>query len=358
MKTCKYCKKEVEKLNRGYCSNTCKNFDKDLKRQNELTGIEGGDYIVNLWSGLKCLQINSQYIKGRWPGKTIEDYKKEFPDAPLQCGNMIKKATKNSGKHMKEEKYRKMFSENFKGENNPNHKSKTTLEERKSRSPFSKSFYLKDNPNLTDAELEQKVGEFVTTALKDRLSPNQKEYWINKGFTEDEAIELVKERQRTFTLEKCIEKYGKIKGLKVFENRQKKWLKSLHENFEKYGDGRSPQSKLASDLITDICDILNIEIPKKEKWISDGNKAFSYDFTYDKKIIEFNGDYWHCNPKFFKPDFYHTTKKKTASELWSYDKYKVKLANKYGYEVLVIWENECNNDRNKVLEKCIDFLTK
>ena len=143
MKTCKYCKKEVEKLNRGYCSNTCKNFDKDLKRQNELTGIEGGDYIVNLWSGLKCLQINSQYIKGRWPGKTIEDYKKEFPDAPLQCGNMIKKATKNSGKHMKEEKYRKMFSENFKGENNPNHKSKTTLEERKSRSPFSKSFYLR-----------------------------------------------------------------------------------------------------------------------------------------------------------------------------------------------------------------------
>lgn len=62
------------------------------------------------------------------------------------------------------------------------------------------------------------------------VSPTQLNYWINKlGCTYEEAKKLHSDRQSTFTLEKCIEKYGKEEGTKKFNNRQRKWLKSRKE---------------------------------------------------------------------------------------------------------------------------------
>jgi hypothetical protein len=56
------------------------------------------------------------------------------------------------------------------------------------------------------------------------------EYWLKKGFTESEAIEIISKRQSTFSKEKCIEKYGYEKGIEVFKNRQLKWVESLKSN--------------------------------------------------------------------------------------------------------------------------------
>jgi len=52
-------------------------------------------------------------------------------------------------------------------------------------------------------------------------------YYLSKGFSLDESKKLLKERQNTFNLKKCIEKYGEIKGIEIYENRQKKWINSL-----------------------------------------------------------------------------------------------------------------------------------
>ena len=61
-----------------------------------------------------------------------------------------------------------------------------------------------------------------------KRSNTTKEFWQNKGYSESEAILKVKERQRTFSLKKCIEKYGVIDGQKIFENRQKIWQETLN----------------------------------------------------------------------------------------------------------------------------------
>ena len=53
------------------------------------------------------------------------------------------------------------------------------------------------------------------------------EYWIKKGFTEEEAKIKRSERQKTFSLDKCIQKYGNDLGEIKFEERQKKWQLSL-----------------------------------------------------------------------------------------------------------------------------------
>lgn len=53
------------------------------------------------------------------------------------------------------------------------------------------------------------------------------EYWLKKGYTEEEAKKKLSERQRTFTKEKCIEKYGEVEGLKRWKIRQQKWQTTL-----------------------------------------------------------------------------------------------------------------------------------
>lgn len=55
-------------------------------------------------------------MKTMHPRKTTEDYKKEFPGAVLCYSKDKENTSKNSGKHIKTEKYRNMFSEKIKGE--------------------------------------------------------------------------------------------------------------------------------------------------------------------------------------------------------------------------------------------------
>lgn len=188
----------------------------------------------------------------------------------------------------------------------------------------------------------------------------QIEYWVNKGYTEEESKVKVKESQSTFTLEKCIQKWGKKEGTKIFNERQDKWKKSLQANFEKEGDGRSPSSKFANEIITQLCDYLKIEKPAKEKWMmcKKTGKAYSYDFTYGKKIIEFNGDYWHCNPKIYEADYFNKNKGLTAKEIQEYDTIKNQLAKNHGYQVLAIWESDWLKTPKQTIEKCIKFINR
>ena len=60
-----------------------------------------------------------------------------------------------------------------------------------------------------------------------KLGSANLEYWMNKGFSKKEAIIKRSERQSTFSLEKCIEKYGEELGNKRWQKRQDKWINSL-----------------------------------------------------------------------------------------------------------------------------------
>jgi hypothetical protein len=95
--------------------------------------------------GKQSSRIYGAHLKSH--GITSDEYKKMFPNSPLYSEEDGKNTMKSSGLHMKEEKYRKMFSEKIKGKNNPNSKSKTTEEQRKQRSPFSKNFIKYENEN-------------------------------------------------------------------------------------------------------------------------------------------------------------------------------------------------------------------
>jgi len=97
-----------------------------------------------------------------------------------------------------------------------------------------------------------------------------------------------------------------------------------------------------------IC-ICNSEIQKRFKI-----KQFSFcvDF-FDEDlnvVIEFMGDFWHCNPQIYGPEYINPITNKKAKETWESDRLrKQKIINKTSCVFLEIWEKDWNEDKQKVI---------
>lgn len=76
-----------------------------------------------------------------------------------------------------------------------------------------------------------------------------------------------------------------------------------------------------------------------------------YDFCFKDKIIEYNGDWFHRNSK------YYDSTLPENKEIIERDKEKIQLAIDRGFKVLVVWDSEYKVEKEKVLEKCLAFLT-
>jgi G:T-mismatch repair DNA endonuclease (very short patch repair protein) len=260
---------------------------------------------------------------------TQQEYKEVFKDAPIICPEHIK-----------------YLSDSSMGSNNINHKSKTTEEERKSRSPFSKLFYTHDLMDEERISFINSIEREYTTTL---------EYYLNRGYSEEESKRMLAERQTTFSLEKCIHKHGEELGYKIWEERQSKWMKSLHTN----GNLNGGFSNISQNLFVEICEVIGYE--GVNFFRHNGEKIigrYSIDFTRGNKVIEFNGDLYHGNPKFYEstdnPNPFN--KEKTSQDIWDKDERKIKYLSDLGYKVLVVWESEYKNNSLSVLNKCLDFL--
>lgn len=101
-------------------------------------------------------------------------------------------------------------------------------------SPFSKKFVAYEN--LTEEEKQNNIHntviKSVTTAINNSNNNTRIDFYIKRGATPEEAEQLLKERQTTFLLSICIEKYGLEEGCKRFTSRQKKWQHNLVSNPE------------------------------------------------------------------------------------------------------------------------------
>ena len=355
-----------ERRQRAYRKNAIKKHKEIIEN-----GIEGVDYIINLWTGEPTTRINDGHFEDRFPGKTIDDYIKDFPNAPLVCGKTSKKLSDSSKSYMNRPEVKQYLSDLFKGDKNPNAKCNTTEEQRKAISPFSKSFKKYDG--MTDEEKEKQIREYLQCDRDDR-NTCQVKYWIKKGYSEEEAKQKVSERQSTFTLEKCIAKYGEEEGKRRYVERQKNWSAKLEEQYRQglfskipYSQNSSIYSKFEKNIVDSIIESLDIDINdvycyktsqfRLENTNEDcKNKIFSYDFKFGNKIIEFNGDFWHMNPDIYDSDYCNPYTNLSAEEKWNFDEIKLECATHNGYDILTIWESEYNENREATIQKCISFL--
>lgn len=224
-------------------------------------------------------------------------------------------------------------------------------------SPFSEQFV--GYKTMSDDSIKKTIRK-ITRRDDPAHNPTQINYWIKKGFSVEEAKMKVHERQQTFSKEKCIERYGEKDGLKIFQERQEKWLRTLSEKSEEEIK-RINESKLAksigpiSKIEEEFLNAITTDKTAHNVWVKDCGVG---DLVIGKKLIEFYGDYWHCNPRIYDKDFWNTRLHMTSEEKWNFDKDRIKRFEENGYQVKIIWECDYKKNKNKIIKECLEFLRK
>lgn len=203
-----------------------------------------------------------------------------------------------------------------------------------------------------------KFSESLKETIKDNPErfPVKLEYWIAKGYPEKMAKAKLSERQTTFSKSVCVEKHGEEKGIEIWKERQRKWQCVLDskpdEEKMRINRLKAYSSGCISNAERELCEILDA----KSSLVISSDVGYVYDIHKNNKIIEYNGDYWHCNPKKYNKDYFNARIRMTAEEKWKKDEKKIQYAKDNGYDVLIIWEDDYNKDKQKVINDCLEFI--
>ena len=344
---CIACNKVFKRPNSKFCSAICREAT-SRQKVIEKRKAEGGI------GCLVCGEYHKQlafHLRSAHNMSTAQ-YKEQFPGALTICQNSVQK-----------------YRENWAGDKNPAVGSDGKL------SPFSRKFtkYEGMTEEQKDFAISEAVNKYIKSTPKENR-PMNIEYWVKQGMSEAEAKIKVSERQTTFSLEKCIEKYGEEQGRKKWAARQEKWQDTLNAkpieelariNRAKMDGSSGSISKVSRKLFS----ALHVQGARwgstvdghgGEAMIKAENKSFMLDFVLANKCIEFNGDFWHANPKVYAADkvigrIGHT-KNSTAADVWEKDVIKHQAIANAGYELLVIWEGDYLADPEGTILKCKEFL--
>ena len=249
--------------------------------------------------------------------------------------------------------------------------------EKNSRRPIRKEYWMvrgfsEENATMKAKEAKNnnnRLGNYnATSKMPDQYaycSHRCKEYWMVRGFSEENAITKVSEVQSTFSLNKCIEKHGEEDGRKIWQKRQDKWQETLNSksddekariNSLKCSKGYTI-SNAEKELIKTLSEIFDNVESSYSIFYNNGLKYYVYDIRLDNKIIEYNGDFYHANPNLYDESFMNPKTKKSAREIWAKEAHKEKIANDNGFSILRIWENEYKSNKQECVNRCVEFLT-
>lgn len=176
-------------------------------------------------------------------------------------------------------------------------------------------------------------------------------------------------------LEYFIEKYGEVVGTEVYNDVNRKKSNSIDGFIRRYGEDRgiveyenymnvfsksinvSKNSQTFFDEIVKFMKIMSLDT--NNLYYKNLNREFGkldvekrryyfYDFvsTSAKVVVEYNGDIYHANPISYNehdvPPF--RGNKRTANEIWTYDKEKQDFIASLGFYVIIVWESDVLKD--------------
>lgn len=230
--------------------------------------------------------------------------------------------------------------------------------------------YGVDNPSKCEAIKEKKRNTFIKNYGVDNIykTTHFKEYLNNLmiekyGVLRKTNPKKISDARKNFSTEKwenietkikktTLERYGVTNVSKLDKNRKKysdsmiRWWGNLTDLEKEEMINRN--FNLVSKLEIYVRDILdsNTIFYTPQKFIA----GKSYDILINKTnlIIEVNGDYWHANPNKYKSTDiinYPGIGQITASSVWDRDIEKIAIAEKYGYCVITIWEDEIKREK-------------
>ena len=195
----------------------------------------------------------------------------------------------------------------------------------------------------------------------------------------------IKQKDAGCSLSYFQEKYGEIEGKKKYLELNAQKVQTLENYIRKYGyeEGKirydeylrtgCTYSKIAMDMFKAIVDKLPAYIKYNpihfggsdnygEYVIVDkaNYKTYLIDFTIPiiHYCIEFNGDYWHCNPKLYEEDETISFHGESffVKDIWEKDERKIDFIRSQGFECDIIWENDYKKDPDKIISECVEKI--
>lgn len=118
-------------------------------------------------------------------------------------------------------------------------------------------------------------------------------------------------------------------------------------------------SNIEKEFVTDLSNTVgqleysNLTKPYG-KWSKENNSYYVFDIKHKDVIIEFNGDYWHANPKIYSEN--DLIRNRKAKDIWEMDKKKLELAKSHGFRVKVVWESDYISNRGKVIKEVAEWI--
>lgn len=331
-----------------YCSDECKKANAEryyreycMKKRNAAVNdlgenaVEGVDYVECPICHERRSQLTMTHFK-RHGYTSKEQLFKDYPNLQMTR--------------------KKQVNEHLVGQNNPMSKANRNELERKQASPYSIEHYLKKYDG-DEVLAKQKLDEFLASLDRSTWMENTRiEYYLAKGMTQEEAENALKERQTTNGLDYYIAKYGKEKGTLLYKERLDKWCKKVFK-----GKTHSERADLCIKYIIEGQEDNNDLLYGENEYAflhPVSRKIIKPDLTNLKtrKIVEFYGDYWHCNPSIYKEDYINKKSKKTAKEIWEHDLQRLQQLQKYGFSVMIIWEHDYIHDFDNVIKKAKEFI--
>ena len=115
------------------------------------------------------------------------------------------------------------------------------------------------------------------------------------------------------------------------------------------------KSKAETEIYNFICTFYTGEIKQNCHGII-ANKELDIYFPNLHKAIEYNGTYWHADPRFYNDINKIIRKNVTVNDVWNRDREKRVLCENNNIELLVIWEYDYKKNKNIILEKIRNFI--
>jgi very-short-patch-repair endonuclease len=168
------------------------------------------------------------------------------------------------------------------------------------------------------------------------------------------------------TLEWFVEKHGKVEGAKKYKERNDNLKLNSYFVTHPEDNKRDSYSQISQKLFWEIYN--KIKDSYKEIYFAEFNHEHScltgpyrFDFVIldNKKIIEFNGNKFHPKPNLSKKELkkWTTPHGILGSVILERDVLKKEKAENNDFQILYVWENEYKKNKNKVIDKCLQFLS-
>ncbi len=81
------------------------------------------------------------------------------------------------------------------------------------------------------------------------------------------------------------------------------------------------------------------------------------DIIVENKVIEYYGTYWHCHVSLFPDENnINLSTKHSAKYHREHDEKRIKILTDSGYEVMIVWEHDWNQNRAEIKKNILEFL--